>query len=114
MEDIVTSIITYRCNNRKPLIATTNLPDENITGKSVDYTGAGGVAVYKKTLSAPGTYAVAIVNLANAATTITLNWSDVGLATVTAIRDVWKHTDITPSGSGYTATSVPAQSILVK
>jgi len=27
VEDTVTSIITYRCNNRKPLIATTNLPD---------------------------------------------------------------------------------------
>ncbi len=27
VEDIVTSIITYRCNHRKPLIATTNLPD---------------------------------------------------------------------------------------
>src|SRR5580692_2686837 len=51
VEDIVTSIITYRCNNRKPLIATTNLPDPDITGKSVEYTGAGGVAVYKKTLA---------------------------------------------------------------
>lgn len=27
VEDTVTSIITHRCNNRKPLIATTNLPD---------------------------------------------------------------------------------------
>jgi DNA replication protein DnaC len=27
VEDTVASIITYRCNNRKPLIATTNLPD---------------------------------------------------------------------------------------
>jgi len=27
VEDTVTSLITYRCNNRKPLIATTNLPD---------------------------------------------------------------------------------------
>ncbi len=26
VEDIVTSMITYRCNHRKPLIATTNLP----------------------------------------------------------------------------------------
>jgi DNA replication protein DnaC len=51
VEDIVTSIITYRCNNRKPLIATTNLPDPDITGKSVEYTGAGGVAVFKKTLA---------------------------------------------------------------
>jgi DNA replication protein DnaC len=51
VEDIVTAIITYRCNNRKPLIATTNLPDPDLTGKMVDYTGAGGVAVYKKTLT---------------------------------------------------------------
>lgn len=27
IEDILTSIITYRCNNRKPLIATTNLAE---------------------------------------------------------------------------------------
>jgi len=51
VEDIVTSIITHRCNHRKALIATTNLPDPEITGKIVDYTGAGGVAVYKKTLA---------------------------------------------------------------
>ncbi len=51
VEDTVTSIITYRCNNKKPLIATTNLPDPDITGKIVDYTGASGVSVYKKTLS---------------------------------------------------------------
>lgn len=51
VEDTVTSIITYRCNHRKPLIATTNLPDPEITGKITEYTGAGGVAVYKKTLA---------------------------------------------------------------
>ncbi|MBZ5605947.1 MAG: ATP-binding protein [Acidobacteriia bacterium] len=51
VEDTVTAIITYRCNNRKPLITTTNLPDQDVTGKSVEYTGAGGVAVYKKTLA---------------------------------------------------------------
>jgi len=28
VEDTVTSILTYRCNNRKPLIATTNLGDK--------------------------------------------------------------------------------------
>ena len=27
MQDTVTSIVTHRCNNQKPLIATTNLPD---------------------------------------------------------------------------------------
>src|SRR5262249_37216719 len=51
VEDTVTSIITYRCNNRKPLIATTNLPDHDVGGKEIEYTGAGGTPVYKKTLA---------------------------------------------------------------
>ena len=32
VEDTVTAIITYRCNNRKPLIATTNLADPDAGG----------------------------------------------------------------------------------
>ena len=36
VEDTVTSIITYRCNNRKPLIATTNLPDPDVVGQMLD------------------------------------------------------------------------------
>ncbi len=51
VEDTVTAIITYRCNHRKPLIATTNLPDPDVTGQKSDYTSPGGVAVYKKTLA---------------------------------------------------------------
>ena len=33
VEDTITSIVTYRCNNRKPLIATTNLPDGDAGGQ---------------------------------------------------------------------------------
>jgi DNA replication protein DnaC len=36
IEDTITSIITYRCNQRKPLIVTTNLPDEDAPAES-DY-----------------------------------------------------------------------------
>ncbi len=32
VEDTVTSLITYRCNNKKPIIATTNLSDPDIGG----------------------------------------------------------------------------------
>lgn len=39
VEDTVTAIITYRCNHRKPLIATTNLPDE---GKLQEFAMPGG------------------------------------------------------------------------
>jgi DNA replication protein DnaC len=51
VEDTVTSIITYRCNQCKPLIATTNLPDDDVTGSVTAYTDAGGVAVSRKTLA---------------------------------------------------------------
>ena len=34
VEDTVTSIVTSRCNNRKPLIATTNLPDGDAGGRT--------------------------------------------------------------------------------
>ena len=46
VEDTVTSIITHRCNNRKPLIATTNLPDNELVA---DYK-VGTTVVHKKTL----------------------------------------------------------------
>ena len=42
VEDTVTSLITYRCNNRKPIIATTNLSDPDIAGASrAAATGSG-------------------------------------------------------------------------
>src|ERR1700681_3824235 len=50
VEDTVTAIITHRCNQRKPLVATTNLPDPEITGPVAEYSGAGGVSVYRKLL----------------------------------------------------------------
>ena len=51
VEDTVTAIITYRCNHRKPLITTTNLPDEDVTGRVVNYTTDGGQKVHKTTLA---------------------------------------------------------------
>jgi DNA replication protein DnaC len=49
VEDTITSIITYRCNYRKPLIATTNLPDPE-AGSVVTQRGPLGVD-YRKTLA---------------------------------------------------------------
>jgi DNA replication protein DnaC len=43
VEDTVTSIITYRCNRRKPLIATTNLPDPD-----------AGMSVVQRSTHSPG------------------------------------------------------------
>jgi DNA replication protein DnaC len=49
VQDTVTSIITHRCNNGKPLIATTNLPDSTL-GSSSDKGGGGSKVEYKTTL----------------------------------------------------------------
>lgn len=50
VQDTIESIITYRCNNRKPLIATTNLPDADATGPKKQGETPSGIALYKKTL----------------------------------------------------------------
>lgn len=39
VEDVVTSIITYRCNHNKALIATTNLPDPDMGGVPITRAG---------------------------------------------------------------------------
>lgn len=47
VEDTVTSIITYRCNHRKALIATTNLPDPDMGGSMAE---KSAVPTYRTTL----------------------------------------------------------------
>jgi len=50
VEDIATSIVTWRCNHRKPLIATTNLPDPG-AGDAVVQRAPGATQVdYRRTL----------------------------------------------------------------
>ncbi len=46
VEDTVTSIITYRCNERKPVIATTNLPDAEMGGTLIERLPDGAPARY--------------------------------------------------------------------
>lgn len=49
VEDTVTSLITHRCNNKKPIIATTNLPDIDMQGTDRRALSAGGTD-YKRSL----------------------------------------------------------------
>ena len=48
VEDTVTAIITDRCNNRKPLIATTNLPDPEVGDAVVERDSGLPQKVYAK------------------------------------------------------------------
>ena len=49
IEDVVTSIITQRCNNRRPLIATTNLPEPE-AGDKRSRKMPDGTTDYRRTL----------------------------------------------------------------
>ncbi len=49
VEDTITSIVTWRCNNRKALIATTNLPDGDV-GSAMTERSALGKPEYRITL----------------------------------------------------------------
>jgi DNA replication protein DnaC len=50
VEDTVTAIVTHRCNHKKPTIVTTNLPDPDMGGGTIDKSGAGGAPRFKTTL----------------------------------------------------------------
>ena len=50
VEDTVTAIITYRYNQRKPLIATTNLPDPDMGGAVIEKSALPTGHLYKTTL----------------------------------------------------------------
>ncbi len=49
VEDTITSVVTWRCNNRKALIATTNLPDGDV-GSAMTERSALGKPEYRITL----------------------------------------------------------------
>ncbi len=49
VEDTVTSIVTWRCNNRKPLIATSNVPDPD-AGSVVTQRNALNMPEHRRTL----------------------------------------------------------------
>lgn len=50
VEDTVTSIVNYRYNHRKPLIATTNLTDPDISPNASERTVPGGAHSFRTTL----------------------------------------------------------------
>jgi DNA replication protein DnaC len=50
VEDTVTAIITYRCNHRKPLIATTNLPDPGMGASLIERSDSPSGHSYRTSL----------------------------------------------------------------
>lgn len=51
VEDTVNSIVTYRCDNRKPLIATTNMPDAEAGSNTTQRAALDSRPEYRRTLT---------------------------------------------------------------
>jgi len=83
---------------------------------AVDQAGRPGHPVSQQTpqqvwfsTGRPGTYTVALFNLANAPATVTATWTGLGVppATRASVRDLWSHTDLGVFPEAFSAT-VPA------
>ncbi|WP_343965111.1 X2-like carbohydrate binding domain-containing protein [Kribbella koreensis] len=62
-------------------------------------------------LNADNSYTVALFNLGGSASTVTANWSDLGLTGGAQVRDLWAKQDLGSFASGFTATAVPAHGV---
>jgi alpha-galactosidase len=73
---------------------------------------SGGQQIWLKPL-ADGSYAVALLNTSNAAQNMTVNWSDLGIAGLWSVRDLWAHANQGTFSGSYTALSVPSHGTVV-
>ena len=75
---------------------------------------SGDQEIWSRPLTA-GAQAVALFNRAPAATKITLRWADLGLTSApTYVRDLWSHTDVTPTIAEFSATVPPHGVVLLR
>jgi len=74
---------------------------------------SGGLQVWSRPLAEPGARAVALVNRSGSSASITVNWSEIGLAAGNAsVRDLWLLLDNGPTPDAYTAI-VPSHSVVL-
>lgn len=73
----------------------------------------GSFEIYAKPL-ADGSWAAGMFNLGNAAGTVTLKWSDIGVSGPQRVRDLWRQRDLGTFTSAFSAPVNPHGVILVK
>ena len=79
--------------------------DQDVNGKQATrLSKSGDQEIWARQLSG-GDYAVALFNRAKNAAEMTVKWSGVGIkGRPVKVRDVWAHSDVKTSGTGYAAT----------
>src|SRR5712671_6971408 len=75
---------------------------------------SGDQEIWSRPLAA-GAQAISVFNRAPASTKITIRWTDLGLASPPAhIRNLWSHTDVTPTIAEFSATVPPHGVVLLR
>jgi len=88
--------------------------DQDSLGKQATPTKSGTIETWIKPL-ADGSMAVAIVNMAEVEATTGIKGSDLGLDNkMTAVRDLWAHTDVPFPGGVYSAKIPPHGALLLR
>jgi alpha-galactosidase len=74
---------------------------------------ASGLQVWSKVLTGSGQRAVVLLNRTSSSATITVNWSDIGLAPgIAQVRDLWAH-DTRGRYSNHYTTSIPSHGVVM-
>jgi len=79
--------------------------DQDPLGRQgVRLSDAYGLEIWSRPLAAPGTRAVALLNLTSSSKDITVTWQQLGLGAAATVRDLWAREDMGSFATGYTAT----------
>jgi alpha-galactosidase len=77
-------------------------------------TPATNLEVWSKPMSGTNTRAVALFNRTGAATSMTVQWTTIGIpAGAATVRDLWNQKDLGSFTGSYTATTVPSHGVVV-
>ena len=75
---------------------------------------SAGLQVWMRKLAAPGSRAVILFNRSATSASMSVNWADIGLTGSATARDLWTHTDVASSLTGYSATVPPHSAVMLK
>lgn len=90
-----------------------DLNQDELGRQATNVSKQGSFEIYAKPL-ADGSWAAGMFNLGNAAGTVTLKWSDIGVSGPQRVRDLWRQRDLGTFTGTFSAPVNPHGVILVK
>jgi hypothetical protein len=106
--------LTILDNSALPLLTNTEAIAINQAGRIASPISQANSQQVWRVQNADGSWTVALFNLGSAAATVTANWSDLGITTGAAVRDLWSHSELGQFPSSFGASLATHASRLLK